>query len=284
MINTIYNPMKKEIVIFGNGWLGNKYKDYYKEKAKIVSADISDPKAVEKVLDRLRPKIVINAAGKTGRPNVDWCEEHKLETLNSNITGPLMLLKSCVDRNIFLVQLSSGCLFNGKKRGGFTEEDQPKPPNFYAWTKATADNILKKFPVLILRLRMPIDDLPGPRNLITKLTKYPKIIDVENSVTVVKDLIRATDQLIKKRETGIYNVTNPDAVKHRDILKWYKELVNPHHQYQMIPLKDLSRLGLAKTGRSNCILNTKKLAAAGIKLPNSKLAIIRCLKNYKKYL
>ncbi|OHA13807.1 MAG: hypothetical protein A2909_00795 [Candidatus Tagabacteria bacterium RIFCSPLOWO2_01_FULL_39_11] len=273
--------MKKEIVIFGNGWLGNKYKDYFGGKAEITSTDISDARAVEKILDSLNPQKVINAAGKTGRPNVDWCEDHKLETVNSNITGPLVLLKACLDRNIFLIHLSSGCLFNGKKRGGFTEEDSPKPPNFYARTKAAADNILKNFPVLILRLRMPIDNQPNPRNLITKLAKYPKIIDVENSVTIVKDLIWATDQLIKKRKTGIYNVTNPGPVKHRDILKWYKKLVDPHHQYQMIPLKDLTKLGLAKTGRSNCILNTKKLERAGIKMTPAKTAIIKAFKIYK---
>jgi len=273
--------MKKEIVIFGNGWLGNKYKDYYKEKAEIVSTDISDSKAVEKILNSLRPKIVINAAGKTGHPNVDWCEDNKLETVNSNIAGPLMLLKASLDRNIFLVHLSSGCLFNGKKKNGFTEEDQPEPPNFYAWTKATADEILKRFPVLIIRLRMPIDNQPNPRNLITKLTNYPKIIDVENSVTVVKDLIWATDQLIRKKKTGIYNVTNPGPVKHRNILKWYKTIVDPNHHYEMIPLTDLKRLHLTKTGRSNCILSTKKLGQAGIKMPPAKTAIINALKIYR---
>lgn len=272
--------MKKEIVIFGNGWLGNKYKDYYGGKAEVVTTNIADAAAVEKIINSLQPKIIINAAGKTGRPNVDWCEDHKLETVNSNITGPLVLLKACLDKNIFFVHLSSGCLFNGKKRGGFTEEDQLRPPNFYAWTKATTDEILKRFPILIIRLRMPIDNQPNPRNLITKLAKYPKIINVENSVTVVPDLIRATDQLIRKKKTGIYNVTNPGPVKHRDILKWYKKLVEPNHQYKMIPLKDLKRLRLAKAGRSNCILNTKKLEKAGIKMPPAKTAIIQALKIY----
>ena len=27
---------------------------------------------------------------KTGRPNVDWCEDHKTETLFSNVTAPLI--------------------------------------------------------------------------------------------------------------------------------------------------------------------------------------------------
>ena len=273
--------MKKEIVIFGNGWLGNKYKDYYQGKAVVVSEDIADTAAVEKILNSLRPKIVINAAGKTGRPNVDWCEDHKIETVNSNITGPLILLKACLDRNIFLTHLSSGCLFNGRKKGGFTEEDATEPPNFYAWTKAMADEILKRFPVLILRLRMPIDGIPNSRNLITKLTQYPKVIDVENSVTIVKDLIWATDQLIKKRNTGIYNITNPGPVKHRDILKWYKTIVDPGHHYEMIPLADLKRLKLTKSGRSNCVLNTKKLEKAGIKIPPAKTAIIQALKTYR---
>jgi dTDP-4-dehydrorhamnose reductase len=42
------------------------------------------------VLDEVKPDVVINAAGKTGKPNVDWCEDHKEETLRSNDTGPLV--------------------------------------------------------------------------------------------------------------------------------------------------------------------------------------------------
>lgn len=32
-------------------------------------------------IDRVKPSLVLNAAGITGRPNVDWCEDHRQETI-----------------------------------------------------------------------------------------------------------------------------------------------------------------------------------------------------------
>ena len=34
-----------------------------------------------------KPTHVLNSAGVTGRPNVDWCEDHKQETIRANVVG-----------------------------------------------------------------------------------------------------------------------------------------------------------------------------------------------------
>ena len=39
---------------------------------------------------------------------------------------------------------------------------------------------------LTLRLRMPISDDLNPRNFVTKITAYAHVIDVPNSVTVLR--------------------------------------------------------------------------------------------------
>ncbi|KAL9167426.1 hypothetical protein ABFS82_05G097200 [Erythranthe guttata] len=36
-----------------------------------------------------KPTHVFNAAGVTGRPNVDWCESHRVETIRTNVVGKL---------------------------------------------------------------------------------------------------------------------------------------------------------------------------------------------------
>ena len=274
----------EKILIFGPGWLGHKFKDYL--YAELTDVDITDAHAVSDILDRIRPHIVLNAAGKTGKPNVDWCEDHKLETFASNVMGPLILFQECMKRNIFLAHLSSGCVFDGESPGhaGFTENDPANPVSFYSWTKAQTDELLKKFPVLILRIRMPVDKEPSPRNLITKLANYTSVIDVENSITVIDDLMFATQKLIQKRKTGIYNVVNPGTVKHKDILLWYKEIVDPTHTYTLITKEELFSKGLAKAGRSNCVLDTTKLQSEGILLKNAKERVIECLKEYKTYI
>src|SRR3989344_2091165 len=100
--------------------------------------DIADRTAVIAELDRVKPDIVINAAGKTGRPNVDWCEDHKEETLHANVTGAVVLLEECRKRGIYWVHMSSGCIYTGDNNGaGFSEEDAPNfDGSFYSRTKA----------------------------------------------------------------------------------------------------------------------------------------------------
>lgn len=270
------------ILVFGAGWIGTKFQNFLGERAVLSRADITDKRAVAEALDKVKPHAVINTVGKKGKPNIDWCEDHKLETVSSNVVGPLVLMQECVKRGILMAHLSSGCIFTGAspKPGGFTEEDTPNPVSFYSWSKAQADEVLKQFPVLILRLRMPITAEPSQGNLITKLVNYEKVINVENSLTVVDDLLAATLALIEKGKTGIYNIANPGPVAHGRILDLYKKMVDPSFTYELIPVDELYSRGLAKAERSNCILNTTKLAQEGIALPPAEERIKDCLRGY----
>jgi dTDP-4-dehydrorhamnose reductase len=200
----------------------------------------------------------------------------------------MMLAQACEQLGIYMVHLSSGCIFNGDSpaEGGWTEYDIPNPVSYYGQTKVIAEKKLmdEDFSVLILRVRMPIDKEPNPRNLINKLASYPKVIDVVNSVTVIDDLLAASANLIAQRATGIFNITNPVPVGHREILGWYNKFVDPGHRFEMISLAELYGQGLAKAGRSNCVLSTAKLEAAGVKLPDAPEAIKRCLTEYASLL
>ena len=270
-------------LIFGNGYLGNKFNKGLKNSI-IDLAKINDEQAVKKSIEKYNPEVVINCAGRAGSPNIDWCENHKLETLDSNLRGPLTLLKVCREMNQYWVQLGSGCIYQGDNNGnGWSEDDLPNfIGSYYSKTKATLNNILADFPVLQLRLRMPIDNQPGPRNLINKITNYKKVISIPNSVTVVDDLIIAMKTLIDKKAIGIYNIVNPGAITHEEILNQYKKIVDPAHTYEIISLEELAKI--AKAPRSNCILSTKKLEAEGIYLPPIHERIIEVLQEYKKYL
>lgn len=269
-------------LIFGkNGWLAQKFNKFL-EDSGISGVDITDLGTIRKELDEKKPEIVINAAGITGRPNIDWCEEHKLETIAGNVAGPLNILQACQEREIYWVHLGSGCIFQGDNNGkGWKETDEANPPSFYSWTKYWTDSILKNFPILIVRLRLPIDIEPSSRNLIDKLIKYPEVIDSENSVTVIPDLLEAAKKLIDKKLTGIYHVVNPGTIKPSEIMKLYQKIIDPNHQFKIISDKTLYKKGLAKAVRSNCILNTDKLKKEGIILKPIQKRIVEVIKEYK---
>ncbi|HEY3821717.1 MAG TPA: sugar nucleotide-binding protein [Polyangiaceae bacterium] len=254
------------VVVFGPGFLGHRLAREI-PGAVLSRADVTDKAAVLAALREARPEAVVNAAGKTGRPNVDWCESHQTETYRANVLGALILAEACSELGIHLVHLASGCIFYGPSPspGGWLEDDHANPTAFYSRTKYAADLVLSRLPgVAVARLRMPIDDAPGTRNLITKLAAYPEVIDVENSVTVVADLVAVIGRLLSARATGVFHVVNPGTMRHRDLLALYREIVDPAHRYNLIAEGELLARGLAVKARSNCILQSPRLAALGI--------------------
>ena len=268
----------KVLIFGGKGYFGGKFKEIFPD-ALSPETDISCPSDVAKVLDAEKPDVVINAAGKTGRPNVDWCEDHKPETLRSNVTGPIVLLEACTKRSIYWVQMGTGCVYTVDKGGkGFSEEDPPNfSGSFYSLSKAWMEQILREFPVLQLRLRMPFDNTPHDRNLITKLTKYSRVIDVQNSLTYLPDFLRAAKMLIEKRKTGIYNITNPGSLSPYQVMELYREIVDPKHTFTKLSLTELPTQ--VKAGRSNCTLSTDKLEREGVTMMPVNEAMRRALES-----
>jgi len=273
------------ILLFGGrGYMGQQFLKIYPD-ALTPHVDIADSTAVAGVLDREKPDVVINAAGKTGVPNVDWCEDHKAETMHANVLGPIVLAEECGKRGIYWVHLSSGCIFAGDNGGrGYTETDEPNfTGSFYSRTKALAERALREFPnVLILRLRMPFDGVPHPKNLITKLAKYAKVNDEENSITCLTDFLPVVHELIARRKDGIFNATNEGAISPYRIMELYREIVDPAHHFERLPLP--AQASVTKAGRSNCLLSTEKMKHEGLSLRPIEEAVRTALQEYKENL
>ncbi len=263
-----------KVVLFGSkGYLGTQFLSLY-PNAVCPSVDIADVSAVSAILDAEKPDLVINAAGKTGRPNVDWCEDHKEETIHANVTGPLVLLEACRSRGIYWVHLSSGCIYTGDNGGeGYTEDDVPNfTGSFYSRSKIWSEQMLKEFPdVLILRLRMPFDDSTNDRSLLMKIRKFSKVNEVPNSLTYLPDFLKAAAVLIDRRKSGIYNIVNPGMMSPYDIIESYKKIVDPSHAAERLHAADLA--SVSKAARSNCMLSTAKIEAEGIQLLPIKEAV-----------
>ncbi len=273
-----------KVLIFGpRGYLGEYFKRAY-PSASTSDVDIADVSAVSAALEKEKPDVVINCAGRTGRPNVDWCEDHKEETVYANVTGPLVLLHACLSRGVYFVHLSSGCIYAGDHGGqGFAEDDPANfSGSFYSRTKAWSDQVLKEFPVLILRMRMPFDGTLGQRNLLMKLRKYPRVLDQENSITYLPDFVDAAKHLITRKAVGIYHLVNEGVMSPYRIMELYKEIVDPSHVFERLTLAQLGEV--AKTGRSNCMLNGTKAKSFGVRMRPAEEAVRDALYGIKKQL
>jgi hypothetical protein len=67
------------------------------------------------------------------------------------------------------------------------------------------ESLLREYPnVLTLRVRMPIvADMTYPRNFITKIIKYDKVIDIPNSMTVLPELLPYSIEMVRGGCVGV---------------------------------------------------------------------------------
>lgn len=265
-----------KILIMGSrGFIGQKLLSGL-NNAVGYPVPIYSPHNIENAIRIYNPAVIINCIGRTGRPNIDWCEDHRGETLFANLTVPLMLADQCLKHGITLVHIGTGCIYQG---GIFSEEDTPNfIRSYYSKTKYLAEQALSDYPnVLQVRIRMPIDYQWAERNLVVKLFSYAKVIDVVNSVTVLDDLVDVVERLIERAAVGIFNVVNPEPVTHKEII----EIFEPHigkFQGNFIDLKAL----VTRAGRSNCVLSSFKLRDYGVYMRATHQALLDCARRMRR--
>lgn len=123
------------------------------------------------------------------------------------------------------------------------------------------EDMLAVFPTTCtLRVRMPISDDLSPRNFVTKIVKYDRVVNVPNSMTVLTELLPISLIMAERGLTGIYNFCNPGAISHNEVLDLYKKYVDPSYTYTNFTLDEQAQI--LKAGRSNNTLDHTKLCAA----------------------
>ncbi|MCM8765508.1 MAG: NAD-dependent epimerase/dehydratase family protein [Candidatus Omnitrophica bacterium] len=268
---------KNRILILGKGFFGARLQEEL--DCPVSERKIFSFKDAEEEIDKFKPEIIINTIGHIGE-NVDECEKDIDKTLTANTFVPLILCELSLRKKIKLIHFSSGCIYH------FAYPNQKpisedSPPDFfelfYSRTKIYAEEPLRilaeKYPILILRPRVPLDNRPHPRNILTKLINYRRVIDIPNSITYLPDFIKALKYLIDINARGVFNVVNKGALRYPELLEVYKKYV-PDFRYEIINLKELRRV------RTNVILSTKKLEETGFKVREIHTLLEECVKKY----
>jgi UDP-glucose 4,6-dehydratase len=253
-------------------------------------------------LKETRPRFLINAAGYTGRPNVDACEIAKADTLKGNSLFPLTVSHACQTANVAWGHVSSGCIYAGAKIigdesahvetdltkvgvrdilrdhpqtiVGFDENDTPNfsfrhpPCSFYSGTKALGEESLQGDErVYVWRMRMPFDEQDNPRNYLSKLQRYSKIYENFNSLSHRADFARACLDLFRcEAPFGTYNVTNPGYVSTREVAEFIQTYLAPDRTFDYWANDEEFYKTAAKAPRSNCILDVSKLLSTGVSM------------------
>ncbi|VEU33335.1 unnamed protein product [Pseudo-nitzschia multistriata] len=288
----------KKVLVFGGktGWIGGLMVDMLKKEGiEVLPAEsrMQNREAVAKELDEVKPTHVFNSAGITGRPNIDWCETHKPETIRTNVIGTLNLADLCLERGIHCTVYATGCIFvydEAHPLGsgiGFKEEDTPNfDGSFYSETKGYMEPMLRNYPnCMILRVRMPISDDLIHRSFVTKIVKYERVVNIPNSMTILTEMLPASLAMAKKGLTGVYNFTNPGVISHNEVLDLYTKYIDPTYTYKNFTVEEQAKVIAAP--RSNNELDTTKLLRdmpEGVVINDIKTAYELCFQRMAKNL
>ncbi|HYG22363.1 MAG TPA: sugar nucleotide-binding protein [Verrucomicrobiae bacterium] len=253
-------------------------------------------------LQERKPDFLVNAAGYTGKPNVDACETAKADTLAGNTLLPQTMAHACAAAGVPWGHVSSGCIYSGakivengsvraekdltlpvlrrlveqspEKVRGFTEDDAPNfsfrdsPCSFYSGTKALGEEAMANTgQSYVWRLRIPFDEFDSPRNYLSKVQRYSKVYDNVNSISHRLDFVRAClDTWELRAPFGTYNVTNPGFVTTRQVVELLEKILKPDRKFEFWESDEEFYKVAAKTPRSNCVLDISKLLNAGVKI------------------
>jgi 3,5-epimerase/4-reductase len=272
--------MKRKILICGKGFIGERLQEALRAD---ISADMIHSFAdADRLVSRHHPLIVINAIGYTGARSVDDCESDKEAALEANVFVPIWLAEASIRRGVKFVHIGSGCIYHYDYK-----RDRPiaetRVPDFfdlfYSRTKIYADRALEvlapQHNVLIVRIRIPLDDRPHPKNILDKLLRYRRVVDLPNSVTYIPDFARAMKHLLGIDAKGVYNVVNKGGMRYPDLLDVYKKF-RPDFTYEVVDFKKLNLV------RTNLLVSAKKLEDSGFRVRPIVETYEECVKNHLK--
>ncbi|MGB0370926.1 MAG: sugar nucleotide-binding protein [Opitutales bacterium] len=304
-------------ILGGSGYVGQAFCKLLENKGlayrSISRSDINyaDESTLRQWLIHEKPGFLINCAGYTGKPNVDACETDKARCMAGNAVLPGIIDLVCRELDISWGHVSSGCIFGGSQSdgSGFTEESVPNFSfrtnncSFYSGTKALGEEALGYREIdgkwinpegatcYIWRLRIPFDNLESPRNYLTKLMRYNMLLEATNSISELSEFVASCVECWEnKLPYGIYNVTNPGQITTTQVVEIIKKVGLEHEtqtgsnpfptDYQFFDDLGEFMAKAAKTPRSNCVMDSSKLEAAGIQMTPVVEAIETALRNW----
>lgn len=214
---------------------------------KPVSLDIIDRNLTINKIRNIKPEVIIHSAALT---DVDLCEREKQLAEKVNIEGARNIVQAAKTTDAFLVYISTDYVFDGGK-GMYTELDDPKPINFYGYTKLEAERIItaSELESVIARPSVIYGSKParGKVNfalwVLDKLKKNEQasiLVDQYVSPTLNTNLAQMLLEICERRLKGLIHLSGSTRISRYDFaIKLAKvfdlnlDLIKPTYMSQM---------------------------------------------------
>jgi dTDP-4-dehydrorhamnose reductase len=186
-------------------------------QVRSASVDLSRPGSAQKLLAEHRPEWVIHCAAAT---EVDACEADPAMAfrLNRDMAGQVALAARAVDAR--LVHISTDAVFDGE-RGGYTEDDEPRPVNVYGESKQEGELAVRaEYPqALVVRTNIYGWNAQPKLSLaewfLARLEsgqECPGFTDAWFTPILVNDLADRLLQMLERGIEGLYHVAGRECI------------------------------------------------------------------------
>lgn len=187
-----------------------------------------------------------------------------------NVNGTKNLIEACRATEKHLIHISTAYVFDGNKPEPYTEEDTPKPIEWYGETKALAEEAVMSsdIPWTVLRIDMPFrSDAFAKIDFVHRVIKgivdgklYPQFTNHYVGPTFIDDFAKVIDFIIRTKTTGLFHASSGEQWSDYD----FAVAVNEIHQLGFeVKQGDLEGYlaSLERPYQRNTALNTSKLQA-----------------------
>ena len=208
--------MKEKILVTGGEGRFSKILKKKNKSLKLFFAskkqcNILNIKSIEKIVNKVKPKIIMHCAG-LSRP-MDIHEKNISKSIDLNIIGTANITKVCKKNDIKLIYFSTGYVYEGVK-GNYSEKDPVKPFNNYGLSKLGGECAVSMYNnSLILRITMT-----------EKPFAYKKAYsNLKSNFMYHEDLIKMLPKIIKKK--GIINVGGKSQSVYQFAKKYNRKVI-----------------------------------------------------------
>lgn len=264
----------KALVFGSRGWIGGYILPMLEQRGFVVieppvGLRADDTRAAAEYIRQTNPDRVVCLVGRThgeGFTTIDYLEQpgKLVENLRDNLFAPLSLAETCADLGIHFTYMGTGCIFCSESPQETVPYSENDDPDFfgssYSTVKGYTDRLMRHTyneTALNVRIRMPITADRSGRNFVTKIATYKKVCSIANSMTVLPTLLPLLCDMVWNKTTGTINLVNPGSITHNEILRLYREHVDPGFTWENFTLEEQEQVLLSK--RSNNVLDTTKL-------------------------
>lgn len=189
------------------------------KRARHLSVDLRDKRAVERLFDKTAFDAVIHAAGIA---SVDYVETNYAESLESNIVSTLNVTAACRTRGIHLVYVSTNAVFDGTK-APYRETDEAHPVNKYGRLKLECERLVQETldkwtivrPILMYGWNRAMTR-PNPATWVYEKLRRGESVelvdDVRENPLYNRQCGRALWAALAKRPSGVFHLAGRDVV------------------------------------------------------------------------